>query len=637
MFKSASHSKGLSYFDVRLKHGHKNTILVKGNQFEVESVPVDGSVKILTKEDLHVKRVRLALVGEYQCEYYEKDANGDIAGQVIERNCVLKVVWPNLLTSANGELLLGNYGDSMVKFNKLDSFLRRSSRNNSLSSLLDADPSRKRGSETSLSSASGSRSSSSRPQYSRTKSVGMMNSVKPSLFTIPRSGIDGTPYPQLAGTSDAHSFLLPKGNYSMPFHIRLPADISESVEGLSRAKLRYKFECSIERGRLEKDFTTARHVRIVRTLHPQNMNLVSLIEFSNTWAGKLEFSVTLPHKALALGTKMPIKLIIVPLVKGLSFKGMWAEIVQHSCMRSLSGDSPMFQNITEKHKIECHDSDIHDDHWVIKGHYQLPCSLQDVTQSCDLKGSCINVKHRVRVLIQIKNADGHVSELRANMPIQLYISPNHGKVTTRHLEIEPHHGYFTSDADPEREDVIFNNHRDDNDDDSAEDGSGEENVSDFNSNSAPPLYQQHYADAVYDQLSPRSPMEQLRINGIKCQLESYFDIPVGKSLKSGTLTPSLDVNLLLKVPSYDQAVDEDSEDSAEEPAPLYMDTSLKGFVPVSAGSKLSERSASMSKLSLSSGTNTPRRLALPPQSPPRTLSSLNKHHLSFHLPRRSHK
>lgn len=637
MFKSSSSNKHLSYFDVRLKHGHKNTILVKGNQFEVDSVPVDGSVKILTKEDLHVKRVKLALVGVYDCEYYEKGLDGSIAGQVIERNCALKVVWPNLLTSSKGELQLGNYGDKMVPFTKLDSYLRKLSRENSLSSLMSEDSLGRMGSETSLALSSRSkRTDAKRPLYTRTKSVGMLSNVKPSLFTIPKSGVDGTPYPQLAGKSEAHSFLLPKGNYSMPFHIHLPADISESVEGLARAKLRYKFECTIERSRLEKDFTTARHIRVVRTLHPQNMNLTNLIEFSNTWAGKLEFSLTLPHKALPLGTKMPLTLIVVPLVKGLSFKGMWAEIVQHCNMKTLSGDSPFFQNLVNKQKLTCDEKHVYDDHWEIKGLYHLPSSLQDVTQTCELKNNCIVVKHRVRVLIQIKNADGHVSELRANMPIQLYISPNHGKVTTRHLEIDSHHGNFTSDADPSREDVVFH-HRRENEESDEEDAN--ESGNDTTEDSAPPLYDQHFSDVLYDQLSPRSPMEQLRINGIKCQLDSYFDIPVNRNAKSGTLTPSLDVNMLLKVPSYDQAVDEDSDDSSDELAPLY-DTSGSPSMP-SINAKLKERSKSMSRLNFSTPPSM-KKVALPAQSPPprspnlRALPPPSKHHahLSFHFARK---
>ncbi|PYD20709.1 hypothetical protein DND67_31130, partial [Pseudomonas syringae pv. pisi] len=141
----------------------------------------------------------------------------------------------------------------------------------------------------------------------------------------------------------------------------------------------------VERGRLEKDFFTAKHVRIVRTLHPQSINLVDLIEFGNTWPGKLDFNVSLPRKALALGTKMPIKLVIVPLTKGITFKSMYAEVVQHNSTKGLSGESPQFEAIINRQKLPNEHTHFDEDHWEVKSHYRLPSSLKDITQTCTLK------------------------------------------------------------------------------------------------------------------------------------------------------------------------------------------------------------------------------------------------------------
>lgn len=621
MFKHSQH-KDLSYFDIRLKLEHKNTILVKGNEFDVESVPVMGSVKILTKEDLHVKRVKLQLIGEYQAEYYERMSSGQVAGQVTERNCVLKVQWPNLLTSSEGELQYGDYGDSMVKMSKLDSHLKKSSRENSVTSLSQLD---KNASNTSLADTP----TKKRPSYSRAKSQGMLTSVKPTLFTIPKSGVDGTPYPlKTTGKLDLHSFLLPQGNYSMPFSIMLPANVSESVDCLPIAKLRYKLVCTVERGRLEKDFAAAKHVRIVRTLHPHSVNLTDLIEYGNTWPGKVEFNVSLPRKALALGTKMPIKLTIVPLVKGLSFKSMYAEVVQHNGTKGITGESPQFEAIINRQKLANEHTHFDEDHWVVKSHYRLPSSLKDVTQTCTLKNGIITVKHRVRVLIHIKNADGHVSELRANLPVHVFMSPKYGTITTRHYEIDQHHGLFTTAPDPEREDTVF--HRKESQPPSEDELSSEDSyAADREEDNAPPVYQQHMFDMVYDQLSPRSPLEQLRINGVKSALEGYFDIPL---LKSGTLSPPLDLNVLLKVPSYEKALDDDSE--GEEPAPNYIneDDLLRAFGSLNA--KLLERSASMSDIQLNLPRKMKAALATPPPRSPEGASPNTKH--QFRL-RFSHK
>lgn len=619
MFKH-SNQKVLSYFDIRLKLEHKNTILVKGSEFDVDSIPISGSVKLSTNEDLHVKKIKLQLIGEYTAEYYERGTGGHVLGQVIEKNCVLKVLWPNLLTSSKGELQYGDYGDFMVKCSKLDAHLKKTSRDNSVASL----------SKLLESPQPESSRKPKRPSYSRAKSQSMLSGVKPTLFTIPRSGIDGTPYPlKTSGSSEMHSFLLPQGNYSMPFSITLPANVSESVECLPIAKLRYRLECTIERGRLEKDFFSAKHLRIVRTLHPQSVNLVDLIEFGNTWPGKLEFNVSSPRKGLALGTKMPVKLKIVPLVKGLSLKSLYAEIVQHNHTKGLKAESPQFEAIISKQKLELEYTHFGEDHWVVTSHYKLPCSLKDITQTCTLKNDSIVVKHRVRVLIHIKNADGHISELRANLPVHIFLSPKHGKITTRRLEVDSH-GQFTPHPDPEKEDVIF--HKKEIPQPVEELSDEDSYAADREEDNAPPMYQQAMNDLVYDQLSPRTPAEQLRINGIKQALEGYFDIPL---LAAGAQSPPLDVNILLRVPSYERALDDDSEE--EEPAPDYSngrDTSILSILTSykSLDAELHGRSASMSDIQLS----LPRKVKFSVGTPPSRSPPVTSPNSKLHLPLRFH-
>ena len=89
-------------------------------------------------------------------------------------------------------------------------------------------------------------------------------------------------------------------------------------------------------------------------------------------------------------------------------------------------------------------------------------------------------------------------------------------------------------------------------------------------------------------------MEQLRSSGNQ-SANGYFDIPRALS-RSGTATP-IDLNVLLKVPSYEQAVDDASDDDDDdEPAPLYPSGSQLDNLSAYVTSRLGERSASMSQL-----------------------------------------
>lgn len=557
-------TKDLAYFNIRLKsHGLKNTILIRGNDAEVSNIPIEGHVKLLTQEDLHVRRIRLELVGEFVVDYYGRTDSGHVSGQVHERNCVLKAVWPNLLTSSSGVVLFGDYGDTMVKLHKVDSYLRKSLRENSVDI---SGTSSLHGSQTDL--------AKKRPTFSRASSLSAVSKQnEESLFQIPRSGVDGTPYP-LQNGSDHHSFLLPQGNYSMPFEINLLANLPESVEGLPTGKILYRLMCTVERGRFDRSFLTARYIRFVRTLHPRNINLTDSIEFNSTWPGKLDFCVSTRRKALAMGTLVPIKLIIVPLVKGLSFKSMNVSIVQHNHVRGLLGTSPEFEIVTHKQKLDCSDSEFTEDGWVVRGNYQVPSSLLEVTQTCAVKNDMVNVKHRLRVGIHIRNSDGHISELKANLPVCIFMSPSHGLVTAKHMEVDTAHGSFTSEGDEAKQDVIFD-HREDLSADVSQDEDAEDDFDDETEECAPPLYDQHVYDTVYDYTSPKTPMEQLRSHGVPANIGGYFDIPRATSKsgsragsKSGSSTP-IDLNVLLKVPSYDQALVEESDEEGDEPAPVY--------------------------------------------------------------------
>ncbi|WPK25974.1 hypothetical protein PUMCH_003316 [Australozyma saopauloensis] len=622
MFHSHSHSKDLAYFDIRLKGSHKNTILVKGNEFEVENIPIEGHVKISTKEDLHIKRISLLLVGEFTTEYYPK-SNEYIMNQAVERNCVLKVFWNNLLCSPQGELVFGDFGDLIAKYHKVVNRGRKS-RDNSQWNLLvlsprtpggslpdpealnrsilnlangngrASSPMRGNGARFDISSPSGLDSgenssanltdyfasatngsntpkSNSRPAFLRTKShPTVFKNHEKSLISIPRSGIDGTPFPAAAlSKSDSHSFLLPEGNYSMPFFIHLPSNIPESVEGLSCGKIRYKLECNIERGRFERSFKKANHVIIARTLSSRNVNLTDSIDFSNTWPGKLDFQVSMTRRAVALGTAVPVKLVIVPLIKGLKFHSFSAELVQHSHVTGLAGKSSEYEDIIDKQKLNCHEPFFGEDHWKLQGYYHLPNSLSKATQTCTLKNDIISVKHAIRAIIHIRNADGHISELRAHLPVNVFLSPTHGHVTATHLEVDSH-GYFTADNTGNRQDLLFPSRELETPNDSGNDSDASEEPEFSDTEDAPPLYQQHSKDLLYDQSSGQSVLEQLRQNGSLAALVSLSDREGPKSgLNSRVGSPAINLLQLLSIPCYEDALEGDSDDNGEGPAPDY--------------------------------------------------------------------
>lgn len=561
------HTLQLPLFDVRIRAPHKDVIVLKGNENEVQLVPFEGNVKFLISEDIHVKKVSLQLVGEFNYEYFEKTADGHGSLHSIDRLCILDVEWNNLLTSPMGKVVFGNYGDKYCKYQRLELYRRNL------------------GTSTPREGAS--------PPFSRTMSSSTIDSALLSkILKIPKTGngVDGTPFEN--SVSGNHSFLLPKGNYNLPFSAFLPTDLAQTVEGLGGGSVLYRVMCNIERGRFEKAFHSSKVVRIFRTLHPRNMNMVASMDIENIWPGKVQYSVNLPRKGVAIGLTISINFLIVPIAKGLSVKGITGCIVQHYNMVHDEGESPVWEQIISKQDLVVPALDILAETWAFKTHFKVEDHLKLISPSCNLKNDMIVVKHRLRISVQLENLGGHISELRANLPIHVYISPNTGHVVGRHYSIEPTYGTFVLDRS--KDDAIFKRHDVPREDDVSED---EEDESD----DAPPLYQKHVYDKVYDINSPRSPLQQLlqllpvsSANNSSTNLTafSYFDLPradhqqsIDESLDNNTSkvllraalalsiigTPNLDVSKLCEVPSYQDALDDEDEPELVEPAPNYVD------------------------------------------------------------------
>ncbi|KAK6456304.1 uncharacterized protein RJT20DRAFT_150430 [Scheffersomyces xylosifermentans] len=570
------HTLNPALFDIRLKSPHKNTILLRGNEYECENVPFEGSVKLSIPEDTHVRRVTLTLIGEFNIEFFIRGPSGAIIDQVFDRLCVLKVEWRNLLTSPEGEILFGGYGDKFMPYYKVSSLKSKG---------IPSPP----------------QTSGDRPPES--SGSGLFRVISPRRGSVtfeenqlPTSGVDGTPFKD--ADPNTSSFLLPKGNYNLPFKVFLPTNVSETVEGLTCGKLLYKVKCTIERGKFEKDLSIAKHIRIIRTLHPQNFNLTDAIDIYNTWPGKIEYNVNLPKKGIAIGSRIAVNMTMVPLAKGLKLRRLLGSIIQHYHVVYPDGRSPEFEQVLGKYHMPTPPQESFDeDKWVINTHYKVPENLKSLSQTCDVKDSIIQVKHRFRISVQLTNKEGHVSELRANLPVCVYISANVGQALGRHYEIEPDTGFFTHDDDTM--DVIFKKKRRGSRGQSpvigAEDDSEDSEIEDNDLDrldAAPPLYQQHQFDKVYDLNSFQSPLEQYRsqsasvspLNSRSGSSENLttYDHPIDEvtlpqslnfAVNGVPLPKQLDVNSLCKVPTYDEAVENNEDElNLDEPAPVYPET-----------------------------------------------------------------
>ncbi|KAK3905237.1 hypothetical protein C8A05DRAFT_12925 [Staphylotrichum tortipilum] len=233
---------------------------------------------------------------------------------------------------------------------------------------------------------------------------------------------------------------LPAGNYEWPFELMINGDMTESVEGLREASIRYKLKATLAR-KLLHDVHAEKPLRVIRTLEASALEFLHAMSIENIWPNKIDYSIVVPQKAVVFGSCIPIEMRFTPLLKGLELGNITIKLMEiHDIvLQSAAG------NITRQHKREReidswtiqvtkeeHWQDvIHEggpdgwegqEGWVVNSSLPLPKKLTKCLQDVNAKG--IKIRHKLKLVVALVNPDAHVSELRATLPVSIFISPN---------------------------------------------------------------------------------------------------------------------------------------------------------------------------------------------------------------------
>lgn len=215
---------------------------------------------------------------------------------------------------------------------------------------------------------------------------------------------------------------LPAGNYEYPFDYHLPGETAESIEGIPEASITYRLKATVGRGKLAYDLHAYKHLRIIRTLEPGALEFLHAMSVENIWPNKIEYSITIPRKAVVFGSVVNMQMRFTPLLKGLEVTDITAKMVEvrECCLQGATG-----LNIRE-HRVERdvatwkfevnreeHWQDMIEDTgqegWVIEKPLSLPKKLRQCIQ--DLNHHGVKVRHRIKLTVALQNPDGHISEV----------------------------------------------------------------------------------------------------------------------------------------------------------------------------------------------------------------------------------
>lgn len=406
MVKAKSSHKQAALFDIRLKNVDHDVIVLKGSEHHAADTYLAGKIVLSVTEPLTVKKITLRLVSTIRLKY--SDTN-------VPKNAVPKVI--------RFEKKLYEYQWDSNEITKYLNHMYENVHNGTTSNIHNS--SLNNGSSQSMNKSNSVKSHGSTTSL---KNLGLSLRSKSStslhLHALTSSSTNLTHSASQSNMSLKNSHTLVLGNYEFPFSAILPGNMPESVEGLPGASVTYKLESTLERGKFHTPMVTTRHVRVVRTMTTDAVELSETVAVDNTWPKKVEYSLSVPTKAIAIGSGTPISLMLVPLLKGLRLGEIRVSLVELYLFIGYIPPSHLAERVVAEKTIPqpAVDEEYPLDRWEVTTFLRVPPSLSKCTQDCDIS-THIKVRHKLKFVIGLINPDGHVSELRASLPVQLFISP----------------------------------------------------------------------------------------------------------------------------------------------------------------------------------------------------------------------
>ncbi|RLV85676.1 Protein ROD1 [Meyerozyma sp. JA9] len=507
--KSGGGAKSAVLFDIRLYNLDHDVLVVKGSQEEAASSLLSGRIVLSINEPLTIRRLGLRLYATLRLNWTETVQAGKTTMPKNHRfdKKIFEHVW-----DAN-------------EFNSQLSEMAELSREHSAENLR------------------GSRLSSKRNKSSSSLSLSSLSSPHGSFSNL--TSLNAT-------ARGGRSHVLSTGNYEIPFSAVLPGSMPESVEGLPGGSIIYKLEASIDRGKFHQPLVTKKHIRVVRTLTTDAVELSETVAVDNTWPQKVEYSLNVPSKAIAIGSGTPVSMMMVPLLKGLSLGDIKIQLVEYYSYVGIippvhNGERVVSDIFIPKPSEE--EAEFQLDKWEVESFVRVPASLSKCTQDCEIQ-NYMKVRHKLKFVIGLVNPDGHVSELRASLPVQLFISP--------FISVRAKPDELDEDNQGSDDEELFTTERSSTSLNELG-AQNSANVSQENSYTsltglmAPPLYEKHIYDRLWSEVSPiESPLS----SGAATPRGPPPDADIGQFSMSPLDSAQLNENLRLL--SLQRQNDEDS-------------------------------------------------------------------------------
>ncbi|RCH79661.1 hypothetical protein CU098_004729, partial [Rhizopus stolonifer] len=208
------------------------------------------------------------------------------------------------------------------------------------------------------------------------------------------------------------NYHLPEGHYKWDFELPLPGDLPETVNH-ELGQVSYRLKAVVDRPTFSMNYNDRREIKVSRVLLPSSLELSQIVVISNVWVDKLSYDISIPSKVFSMGSIIPVTFALQPIAPDLRVRSVSCVLKEYTTL-SAEDHSKMEGKVIKHTRDEEFSSG--QDPWTKTELVPVPelsSHLVQTDSACDL----IKIKHKLKFTVSLTNADGHISELRAAIPV----------------------------------------------------------------------------------------------------------------------------------------------------------------------------------------------------------------------------
>jgi hypothetical protein len=218
------------------------------------------------------------------------------------------------------------------------------------------------------------------------------------------------------------------GNYSYEFELALPGSLPETTQVARYYLVKYQLKAIAERSKFLPNYSTRAEVSLSRQLLSVTTDYMDPVAVANHWTDKFDYEISLPTKLYSYGDTIPVTVRVVPLIPNMGVRYVSCTFKEYMTCKAINGwfngknksHGRIISYVRDDEFGPAQHSQDHLTSWDTTLNIEIPSSKGDI--QCDVNNDSVRIRHKIKFIMSIQNNEGHISELRAVLPVIIAIT-----------------------------------------------------------------------------------------------------------------------------------------------------------------------------------------------------------------------